>query len=305
MPECYDCIIIGGGPAGLTAAIYLSRFQRKVLVIDAGASRARMIPLSRNHAGFPDGISGSDLLARMRRQAEQFGTHFHSGDCDLLEPSGDGFHVACGSQSWSSRAVLVATGVTNRKPPLEEGIHQAALDAGLLRYCPICDAYEVRGKRIAVLGSDAHGLAEALFLRTYSSDITLLTMTEDRLDASALRNARNRGILHVPAPVIEYDFHEGSVTVRCRDGQTHSFDTLYPALGSDGHCGLLTTAGVRLDDDDCLVTDKHQRTNVAGVYAAGDIVAALDQISVASGHGAIAATTIHNDLRKSDGLTPE
>src|SRR5215210_7791317 len=171
-----DCLVIGGGPAGLTAAIYLARFHLDILVVDGGKSRASWIPCTRNHAGFPDGINGKELLQRMRDQACKYGAKIESELVTKLERDGNSglFSAAWGSGSATARTVLLATGVSNRRPPMDEELHDDALSRGLVRYCPICDGYEVTDKRIGVIGSDSHGVAEALFLRSYSTDITLI-----------------------------------------------------------------------------------------------------------------------------------
>jgi len=303
MSETIECVVVGGGPAGLTAAIYLARFRRQVVVIDAGESRAAMIPTSHNHAGFPDGIAGEELLARMRAQAEKYGAEIRTGRVLDIAALGDGFRLDSDDGAITARAVLIATGVVNRRPPIAEADHDEALARGLLRYCPICDGYEASGQRIAVLGADGHGVAEALFLRQYSDDVTLLTLVEADLDQGDRADCERAGVAIETRPASAFAFDE-CVRVIFEDGGEERYDTLYPALGSNGNCELIDAMKVAQDEDGCVPTDRHQRLKVDGLYAAGDIVAALDQISVAMGHGAIAATAMHNDLRNKDGKTP-
>ena len=169
-----DVLIVGGGPAGLTAVIYLTRYHRRVVVVDDGNSRAKWIPRSHNHAAFPDGINGEDLLRRMREQAELYGATIVEAHIDTLEGRADAFHARAGDLAISARAILLSTGVENRRPAIDGETHRDALNRGLLRYCPVCDGYEATGQAIGVLGADANGVAEALFLRTYSDRITLL-----------------------------------------------------------------------------------------------------------------------------------
>ena len=174
MDEPLDCLIVGGGPAGLTAAIYLARFHLDILVVDAGKSRAAWIPCTHNHAGFPDGISGKELIARMKEQAQLYGTRIEEDRVTRLDCKGALFTAEWGSGSATAKTVLLATGVTNRRPPMDEELHDDALARGLIRYCPICDGYEVTDKKVGVIGSDSHGVAEALFLRSFTADITLI-----------------------------------------------------------------------------------------------------------------------------------
>src|SRR5205085_12392473 len=160
----------------LTAAIYLARFHLDILVVDAGKSRASWIPCTRNHAGFPDGISGNELLERMRTQAQKYGAKIVSDRVTKLERDEKTglFTATWGSGCEAARSVLLATGVPNRRPPMDEDLHDEALSRGLIRYCPICDGYEVTDKKVGVIGSGTHGVAEAVFLRSYTADVTLI-----------------------------------------------------------------------------------------------------------------------------------
>ncbi|GEM72906.1 NAD(P)/FAD-dependent oxidoreductase [Sphingomonas sp. TX0543] len=300
-----DCAIIGAGPAGLTAATYLARFHRKVTVFDGGPSRASWIPRSHNHAGFPEGIPGNELLARMRSQAEHYGATILAARVGCVTRQDGNFTVSYAGGEASARAILFATGVVNRRPPIAEDDHQPALDSGTLRYCPICDGYEVTGKRVAVLGSNTHGVAEALFLRTYSDDVTLLTLVKSDLDRSDRAALDKAGIAVETTAASSFEFGKPHARVRLADGRDFAFDTLYPALGSDVNDELLVPFGLKQAGDKSVITDSHMRLGIVGLYAVGDLVRGLDQISVAMGQAAIAATAIHNDLRERDGETLE
>jgi thioredoxin reductase (NADPH) len=203
-----------------------------------------------------------------------------------------------------ARTVLFATGVDNRAPDIPQDVHDIALNAGTLRYCPICDAHEASGQRIVVLGAESHGVAEALFLRHYSPHVSLHTRQKCELHEKDRADLARAGVAWDPRPVSRYDFTGSGVILHFADGSTVAADTLYPALGSDPNVELIAQLGFRLDGARCVLTDSQQRMGLAGLYAAGDVVAALDQISVAMGHAAVAATTIHNDLRDRDGQTP-
>lgn len=297
----YDCLIVGGGPAGLTAAIYLGRFHRRVIVVDKGEGRLAMIPVTRNHAGYPGGIAGRELLERMRTQAAEFGAELRRGEVTRLEGREDRFTATTDGGSLTARTVLLATGVVNLRPPVDEDTHAAAVAAGQLRYCPICDAFEQTGRRIGVLGASEHAVAEALFLRSYTDDLVMLTLAEPELDRTDLQDIERAGVRLVRTPIAGFDFAGEGVRVMLADGGAVDLDTLYPAMGSHTRNELGTMLGTRLSEDECFVTDEVQRTSVSGVYAAGDAVAGLDQISIAMGTGAQAAVTIHNDLRERDG----
>ena len=300
MDDCtLDCLIIGGGPAGLTAAIYLSRYHLDIMIVDGGKSRAAWIPTSHNHAGFPEGIHGTDLLARMKQQAQLYGTRIEDGQVTRIERCDDGlFSAEWGSGGVKARSVLLATGVSNRRPPMDEELHDAALAEGLIRYCPICDGYEVTDKRVGVLGDAKRGPAEAIFLRSYTADVTLIDPDGPiSVSADDRRRLDEAGVVLADGPVSMIEPGEGEILVET-PGSCLRFASIYPALGSDVHNTLAKMLGAKLSNDQCIVVDSHQRTSVPGLYAAGDVVKGLDQISHAMGEGGVASTTIRNDLYK-------
>ncbi len=301
MDEPLDCLIVGGGPAGLTAAIYLARFHLDIRVVDEGRSRASWIPCTHNHAGFPDGINGKELLHLMRTQARKYGAKIATARVSKLEQC-DGYFVAeWGSGPKKARSVLLATGVTNRRPPMDEELHDEALARGLIRYCPVCDGYEVTDKKVGVIGSDSHGVAEALFIRSFTADITLIAPHAAlQLDGDDQKKLEAAGIRMVDGPAEGVAFDHDWIVIDTAEGH-HTFESVYPALGSDTHTQLAKMVGVDLSNESCVTVDSHQRTNIPGFYAAGDVVLGLDQISHAMGEGGVAATTIRNDL---DMLTP-
>jgi thioredoxin reductase (NADPH) len=291
-----DCLIVGGGPAGLTAAIYLARFSRRFRVIDAGKSRASWIPLSHNHAGFPDGIGGNALLARMRAQAERYGAEITHAEVDTIARDGVAFSAQIGSEMVRARTVILATGVIDAEPELPNLYH--AVQRGLIRHCPICDGYEVRGQNVAVIGHGRDVLREALFLRAFSPRITLLSLGQPLgLNARERADLKRASIDTVEQAVTEVLVERERITrIITADARGFVFDTLYSALGTLAHATNAGQLGVKLDDEGRIFVNKAQRTSVSGVYAAGDIVRGLNQIGVAMGHAATAATAIHNAL---------
>lgn len=293
-----DCIIIGAGPAGLTAAIYLARFHLSIRLFDCGSSRAAMIPLTRNHAGYPEGISGKDLLARMLAQAERYGARCEPVKVAAVTPGPDGFAVESeAGATFRARAVLLATGVVNHRPRhLLPEVHDPALARGLIRYCPICDGYEVTDRRVAVIGTGDHGMREALFLRGYTRDVTLVAPeAEHMLDQACARALDDAGVVRVDGPCGGWAIEGDQLALDTAHGRM-AFDSVYPALGSRIRSRLAVAAGARATDDGCLEVDDHQRTSIPGLFAAGDVVKGLDQISHAMGEAGVAATTIRNLL---------
>ena len=297
-----DCLIIGGGPAGLTAAIYLARFRLSVTVVDAGQGRARMIPIARNHAGFPDGIKGRDLVARMAEQASRYGAQVDQGRILKLARDGDTLVGTSDAQEYRARSILLATGVTNNRPDMPDAVHDEAVAKGLLRYCPICDGFEVTDRRVGVIGTGEHGVREAMFLRSYTKDLTLISPDEGHQISDRERaGLHEAGVTIADGPATAIAISDDRIELRCAAGSL-SFDALYPALGSVIHSDLAKDLGAAMSPDGCLMVDKHQRTDAKGLYAAGDVVFGLDQISHAMGEGGVAATTIRNDLAALDPL---
>ncbi len=295
MDDC-DALIIGGGPAGLTAAIYLARFHLRTVVVDAGRSRAAIIPQTRNHAGYPGGIAGVQLVAAMRTQAEEYGAAVVEAHVDAIDHGNDGFIARAGDRTWQTAAVLLATGVVNFRPAMPDDLHDAALAAGRLRYCPVCDGFEVTDRRVAVLGTGDRGLREARFLRSYTADLTLIAPDGAHdLSEAARRELAEMGVAVVNGPATGFVLRDDGLAVTTAAGPLH-FASLYPALGSHIRSGLAAALGAATTDGGCITVDDHQRTSVPGVYAAGDVVLGLDQISHAMGEGGVAATTLRNDL---------
>ena len=292
-----DCLVVGAGPAGLTASLYLARFRRDIAVIDSGQSRARYIPRTRNYPGFPDGISGPELLDRLRAQAERYGARIETGLMESLARDGDGFVATIGNDRIRARRVLLATGIVDKEPEMRD--FKEAVRHGCIRLCPICDGFEVTDTAVAVYGPAKEAGSHALFIRSFVREATVLVPRGDEPLAASERERLERcGVHIVDSPVAEIymtaDHHAG---VRTADGRTLVFDTLYPALGERPRVEPALELGANCDELGRLLVDSHQQTSIPGLYAAGDAVATLHQISVATGEAAIAATAIHNALR--------
>ncbi|WP_159016879.1 NAD(P)/FAD-dependent oxidoreductase [Cognatiluteimonas profundi] len=295
-PGALDCLIIGAGPAGLTAATYLVRFLRRIAVVDAGQSRARWIPESHNCPGFPFGVAGPALLRRLREQAEGYGARITPGRIVSLQRDGDGFIASdAEGQRWQARNVLLASGIVDRLPALEDDGVEAAIADGALRLCAVCDGYEASDERLAVLAPVDDAIRHAVFLRTFSRRVDAIPVQAG--DASADCAALARTARVAVRPVARRMRHDGhGCVVEFTDGSQDRYDSLYPVLGGIAQSQLAAALGAQLDDNRELIVDDKQQTSIAGLYAIGDVVSALNQISVAVGHAAIAATAIHNSL---------
>ena len=232
----------------------------------------------------------------MLRQAERYGAVREGVEVTRIEPVGRDFRIHAGDRTFEGRSVLLATGVVNNRPDMDREAHDDALRRGLLRYCPICDGYEVTDKRVGVIGTGDHGMREALFLRGYTKDVTLIAHdgSHDLSDACQ-RTLTDAGIAWVDGPCTPLSADGDELVVQTADGERR-FDSVYPALGSVIRSKLAVAAGAKASDDGCLEVDDHQRTSIPGLFAAGDVVKGLDQISNAMGQAGVAATTIRNEL---------
>ncbi|HEX7966114.1 MAG TPA: NAD(P)/FAD-dependent oxidoreductase [Gammaproteobacteria bacterium] len=297
--KLFDALIVGGGPGGLAAAYYLARFRRSVRVLDSGESRAAWVPVTHNHAGFPKGIEGPELLERMRRQVLDAGGRIdHTRVEDARQVPGS-FMLETRMGPVHGRTLLLATGVVDVKPELPDLVD--AVRDGLVRYCPVCDAYEARGKDILVLGSGESGFGEADFLRDFSDRVTVLTqgIQVDPGSPAYLRlEDRQVQVIEQPLAKLAADTEGGRIRLTLTGGHELDFDLVYSAMGCTPRNDLATRLQVEIGEDQRIVTDGHQETSVRNCFAAGDVVQGLNQISVAIGQAAVAATTMHNRLRE-------
>lgn len=291
----YDTLIIGGGPGGLTAGIYLQRFRRNVLLVDKGHSRLELIPVTHNFPGFPEGIKGEQLLENLRCQLGKYGGSVSEGEISGLRREGEVFVADYGDQQVMARTVLLATGIADTGLPVENW--REAVACGAVRLCPVCDGFDVLDKRIAIVSSDVNPVGHALFMRTFSASVTLFERDQVRLDAGQRAKLEQANVRYILSPLKGITM-SGSMTpvLHTDDGEDHEFDVVYPMLGETARSDLAQSLGARTSDCMELEVDQHQCTSVPGLYAIGDVVKGLNQISVAAGQAAVAATHIHSLL---------
>lgn len=292
-----DCVIIGGGPAGLTTALYLARFRVTCALLDGGASRAARIPRCRNFPGYPDGISGAELLARMRQQLARYAIVPLTAKASGIIRADGVLKIDTDAGTLTSRTVVLATGTEDIKPSFRDPAeHDAALQAGLLHYCPVCDGYEVKGKHVAIIGTGVHGRREALFIRSFTNEVSLVSSAgPHQLSPEEIETLQNRRVDLIDGPIGLLRIEDGALAFEA-GGRMYLFDAAYAALGCRQHTKLAETLGVEITEEGIPV-DAHMQTNVPGVYAAGDVIVGLDQVTTAIGNAAVAATAVRNALR--------
>ena len=290
-----DCAIVGAGVAGLTAALYLARFRRNVLVIDGGQSRASWIPEIHNYPGLV-GLSGQQFLQNLRHQAVRYGADVQPGKVRQIGRSGNGFVVETGSGSIHAANILVASGMEDALPNIVNP--EDAVRGARLCLCPICDGYEAIDREIACL-INPDTVDHALFLRTYTARLTALVSTKN---GSGLTDCQMRVLQEASIELVDVDFkiriHADHALIQLENGQTRIFDALYCLIGSVPGNEFLRQVSPEMDGSGKIITDAHQQTSISGLYAAGDVTAGLCQIAVATGEGAIAASHIHAQLAR-------
>jgi thioredoxin reductase (NADPH) len=295
-PLVYDTLIIGGGPGGLTAAIYLQRFTRKVALFDKGNSRLSLIPVSHNYPGFPDGVRGAELLDNLRCQLGRYGGAVTEGEIVKLRIDDGAFVGEHAGGEVRALTVLIATGIADSGLPIENW--REAVASGAVRLCPVCDGYDVMDQRIAVVSAQTNPIGHAMFMRSFSDDVTLFDRTEGSILSDAERQQLDAaGVRYISSAVRGVTMSADMKPIlNTADGASHQFDVMYPMLGETARSDLAAALGAETADCGELVVDDFQCTSVPGLYAVGDVVRGLNQISVAAGQAAVAATRIHNTL---------
>lgn len=291
----YDVAIVGGGPAGLTVALYLARFRRAVVLVDDGRSRARLIPRSHNVPGFPEGIGGEALLDRLNAQLKPYDVERRQETVTAIRRVQNLFELDVGGTAIGARKVILATGI------VDLGVDQphwaSAVARGALRLCPVCDAFEVQSGTVCVVGAGASAVRHVRFLRGYTSRLTLcLQLGQGELTPADRAWLASEGVKLVEARHVDLDIDGGgSVSVIC-NGERLQFDCVYPMLGCHPRNELARALAVEPDGMGELPTDRYQETETSGLFAIGDVVSGLNQIAVAVGHAATAACHLNTQL---------
>ena len=294
MPIDFDVVIVGAGPAGLSAALMLGRCRRRVVVIDDGAPRNAAAAATH---GFltRDGTAPSEVLRLGRAELAKYTTvSLHSGTVTGAEGARGAFVVRCGDgREFKGRRLLIATGVVDRPPPIK-GLD--ALYGRSVHHCPFCDAFEYAGQPLAEYGRGRAGVDAALVLRGWSDDIVLLTDGE-RLSAQLRERCRRHGIAVREDPVSRLVGRVGRLMrVEFAVGPPLKRTALFFATGQAQRSDLAERLGCEINADGAVVTKEYETTNVPGVYVAGDASHRQQKLSVAAAEGSLAAMKIHESL---------
>ena len=298
MTDIRELIVIGGGPAGYTAALYAARANLNPLVIEGFAFGGQLMITSdvENYPGFRDGIMGPELMATMRAQAERFGAEMLSDDVTRVDFSERPFRVYVGDDEYLAKAVIVATGATARQLGLET---EVALQGRGVSYCAVCDAAFFRGQEVVVVGGGDSALEEASFLAKFATNVTVVHRRDEfRASAIMVDYAKSKDNVEFAfnSVVTEVLGEDGKMTgVRLRDtitGEERELAAggLFVAIGHDPTTGLFKDV-LEMDEAGYLITrGGSTETNIEGVFAAGDVVDHVYRQAVtAAGMGCMAA----------------
>jgi thioredoxin reductase (NADPH) len=292
-----EVIIIGGGLAGLSAAIYLGRALRDVLIIDAGESLAIWEPEVQNYLGF-EKIDGRELLRRARDQALCYGAEIVREEVEeISRPSNESarFGVKAKKTSFSARRLLLATGVYHL-PPKIPAVNECVGKS--MFFCKDCDGYRVQGKPVIIAGANNDAVDYALGILMFTECVVILTNGEvPRWDSEHDRWLREYEVPVYTEQITCVDHDQGCIrSVTLAGGQKVSADCLFTTRGDVCHNHLAQQLGAALDKQGQVIVDGEQRTNVPGLYAAGCVTPANCQMIIAAGDGATAAQAINRDL---------
>jgi thioredoxin reductase (NADPH) len=304
-----DLIIIGGGPAGYTAALYAARANLEPLVIEGFQWGGQLMITSdvENYPGYPEGVLGPEMMKDFRRQAERFGAEFISDDVTRVGFSEQPFRVWIGEDEYRAEAIIIATGADARKLGIESELR---LQARGVSYCAVCDAAFFREKQIVVVGGGDSAMEEAIFLTKFADKVTVVHRREE-FRASQIMEDRARAndkIEFITSAVVEEVLGENSVTgVRIRDvntGETMDIEAqgLFVAIGHDPNTKLFV-GQLELDEAGYIVTKPGStETNVEGVFAGGDVVDhTYRQAVTAAGMGCMTALDAERYLAAREG----
>lgn len=287
MQKSYDVIIIGKGPAGISASLYTARSNLKTLIIGrtSDLSKSHMIE---NYYGFKDGIQGSELLKQGEAQTAKFGAHIIEDDVIALTYDfKDTFIVKTKNNIYESKAVLLTTGspkknisIKNMDKFIGKGVH----------FCTTCDGYFYRGKKVGMLGYNEYALNETSEMKNFTQNIILLTNGKKETEGF-------QPLTVVRKKIVALKGEEYLQKVEYEDGTEEDFDAIFVAFGTASSADFARKLGIIIKND-LIEVDDGQKTNLDGLYAAGDCCSTIKQVAVAVGQGAVAGMKISEFIRK-------
>ncbi|MET0394887.1 MAG: NAD(P)/FAD-dependent oxidoreductase [Chitinophagaceae bacterium] len=299
--ELQDVIIIGGGPAGLNAAVVLGRCRRKVLLFDTGQQRNRRSHGMHNYLTRDDILPG-DFIALAHGEIKKYGVPVKKQAVQSVARKDDGiFEVKDNTDTvYLAKKILVATGLADTLPELE-GIRE--LYGHSVFHCPYCDGWEVRDQRLGIYARNKNGFELALSLTTWSRSVTYFTDGRNKLKPEQLRVLQQYGIPVINTRIRKLEGEDRQLkNILLRNEERIACDALFFVNGYTQQCGLVKDLGCTMSKKNVVITNRLQQTNVPGVYVAGDAARDMHFVVVAAAEGAKAAVVINKELQKEEKL---
>lgn len=290
-----DVIIIGGGLAGLSAALYLGRSKRNTLLIHSDRSMAKWEAAVQNYLGFPDGIPGTALLARGMEQAAGFEVEIVEDQVQSITAISNRFHIIGRQASYDAKRVLLATGLTHL-PPDVPGVKECLGKS--LFFCKDCDAYRLQGRRVIIIGGNNEAVDYALGMLLFTPSVMVATNgREASWDKDHAGWLEEYGIVVRSERIVSLTHDKGQLqTLTFAHGEAAPVDAVFTTRGDVPHSALAAEIGASVDADGQIIVDSRMRTTVPGLYAAGCVTPANCQMIIAAGQGATAGQAINRDL---------
>lgn len=288
----YDAIIIGKGPAGLSAALYTVRSNLKTLVIGRNDSKLIKADKIDNYFGFAETVSGKQLLTDGERQVKRLGAEVVEGEVISIE-KGNNFTVTATSGQYSCKAVLLATGQPHRAIRIENLVK---FEGKGVSYCSTCDGFFYNNLKVGVLGNKDFAVNEANELLAFTKDVTIYTNGRN-MDVSSKYNEQLKQFKIEMRQILKLDGLEFLQRIHFNDGTSEEIDGIFVAYESASSIDFARKLGI-LSEGNTVVTDEKQQTNLEGLFAAGDCASNFRQISVAVGQGALAGKAIAEHIKR-------
>ncbi|MCM3782812.1 NAD(P)/FAD-dependent oxidoreductase [Neobacillus mesonae] len=297
----HDCIIVGGGIAGLSAAIQMGRYSiHKVLVIDAGEGRSSLCRNYHNILGFPDGVSGEELRKRGRAHAEAIGIQFCKDRIISAKKDGELFTLTGeNNDTYQAKTLLLATGITDRYPDIP-GLRNTL---GMTVYiCPDCDGYEIENRKTVIMGSGVTGAGMANILASRASKMVYINHDQAEIPDDLLKKLEKKGVNYIEKAIAEVHGDENGMisSVQLADGTEVEAERGFIAFGGNRvHSELAEQLGAKITDNKHVNADGRSRmSSVPNLWIAGDVGVHSEQATVAMGDGVLSAIWINKALHK-------
>lgn len=291
-------MIIGGGIAGLQAAIQLGRYKHDVLVIDSNQGRSTICRCYHNILGWPDGVSGQEIRKLGKLHAEKYGVQFLHDVVTTLKKESDHFYLETEQHAtFEAKTIFLATGLVDHFPKLENLVTCLGTD---IYVCPDCDGYEVSGKKTVVLGAGNTGADMAVTLAYWSNDIIYINHNQSAIDITKLDELEKHRIkiIHEQIEKIILDEKQHFAGVLLKNGEVVEAERGFIGFGGNKiNYELAEAVGIELTENKhVLLNPRTKETNIKGVWAGGDLAAHSEQVTIAMGDGSQAAIWIHKRL---------